>query len=105
MPQLGSEVHRRQAERAERRAEEARRRVSTARAAAERHDRLVETSDAVRGELHVRGAALQRDAQAVFERAAALQQTHAAHERRLADSLTPTGSATGERAARAGRRA
>jgi hypothetical protein len=57
-----ADIHREQAKRADQLADLARRRISGANAAAERQEGLVKAADARHGELHVRAAALQRDA-------------------------------------------
>src|SRR4051794_1483225 len=89
---MDPDIHRRQSERAEQRAEDARQRICAARTATERHEQLFRAGAARRGELPVRAAAFQRDAQELFERAAALQELPAAHDRRVSEILIAGGS-------------
>src|SRR3954451_358739 len=80
------DVHNARAERAERLADDGRRRSAGARAAAERHERL--GSDPVASDRHRRAAAMHRDAQLIYEQAAALQIAHAAREPDAGEKLT-----------------
>jgi hypothetical protein len=84
----GADRHCEWAERAEQLADEARALAGRAIAAAERHERLGrEAVDGRGGELHVGLAKMYRDAQAIYESAAALQAQHADHERRFAERV------------------
>jgi hypothetical protein len=82
------------AQRAQELADAARGHTARAKAAAERHERLARDPATQHAAEHVRVAAMYRDAEALYERTAALQTLHADHERRAAELLVDSAPAS-----------